>query len=477
MNFIKKNGLFIVESILLFILCSFFVPTCDDIIFKLDDFFQFENTQQMFHAVLYYGNGRFAGNFLLLVFSRIPQVFYVLQFIMLVSFSILLEKLLQLKNLREYILCVIVLAPLPLFKECVAWMSAVINYFIPVYLLVLTAFILKACFVKNELPSFIRGGGVLLLGFIGQLFVEHYAVLNLITAVFAVAFFKMKNKKTAAPLLLLFSELAGAGLLFSYKLYVDESKTWAANHLSVYRRLIFDEGSLGGMIKFAVTNVSYLVFIYAASVAVFTLLFVVCLHCAKGKKIKAKPLFCALSSFYYPLCAFCVFCQITQNTSNKVVLASGALVAVSAVGILGLFLQTAWQDLLKKQRRLVLCCVFIAALYFAPFLLVQPCSYRNCFMTYLILSVTVFYIADIQRRRNGFALDTFNAVLQAVSIVVICIYIGFYHYEKNTIYKYKIENYQTEYLLPRANDRLVYAAENNWPGKHKFVDYGELKKD
>lgn len=158
MNFIKKNGLFIVESILLFILCSFFVPTCDDIIFRLDDFFQFENVQQLFHAVLYYGNGRFAGNFLLLVFSRIPQVFYVLQFIMLVSFSILLEKLLQLKNLREYILCVIVLAPLPLFKECVAWMSAVINYFIPVYLLVLTAFVLKACFVKNKLPSFTRGG-------------------------------------------------------------------------------------------------------------------------------------------------------------------------------------------------------------------------------------------------------------------------------------------------------------------------------
>lgn len=475
MKAIKKNGLFIAESILFFILCSLFVPACDDIIFRFDDFFQFGNAQEFFSVVLNYGNGRFAGNSLLLLFCRIPQVFYAVQFAMFVSFSFLLEKLLKLKNLREYILCVLVLSPLPLFKECLAWMSAVINYFIPVYLLVLTAFIVRKCFEQNKV-TVLQGAGIVILGFIGQLFVEHYAILNLIIAVIAIVFFKMKKKKLTAPILLLLSEGAGAALLFSYKLYVDFSQTWSANHSGVYRKLIIDEGSLGGMIKFAVTNVSYLVFIYATSVAVFTLLFAVCQHSAKNKKIKAKPLFDFMSSLYYPLCAFCVYFQIKQDTSNQVVFIAGTLVVVTAVGILGLFVQTVWQDLKKEQRYIVLFFTFLAALYFAPFLLVQPCSYRNCFMTYLILSVLVFYIADVQRRKNSFALEKFNTVLQAVCIVVTCIYIGFYQYEKNTIYKYKMENYQTEYLLPHANDRLVYAGDGSWPGEHKYVDYDMLKK-
>ncbi len=474
MKFLKKNGLFIAESILLFILCSLFVPACDDIIFRFDEFFQFSSAGEFAHAVLYYGNGRVMGNSLLLIFSRAPQVFYALQFVLLIAFSFLLERLLEIKNLREYTLCIVALAPLPLFKECVAWMSAVINYFIPVFLLVLTALIVKKCFTKNSITVW-QGAGLFVLGFIGELFVEHYAILNIICTVLLFIFLKVKKKKSAPALILLVSEVLGAGLLFTYKLYVDITKTWSYNNSGTYRRLIIDEGSLGGMIKFAVTNVSYLVFVYATAIAVFTLLFAVCIHSAKGKKIKAKPVLCLMSSMYYPLCAFCVYFQIKQITTTKVALVAGVLVAVTAVGILGLLVQTVWQDLSKNQRFTVLFFTFIAVLYFSPFLLVQPCSYRNCFMTYLILAVLVYYIADIERRQNGFAFEGFNTGLKIVTVAVICIYIGFYNYEKNTIYKYKIENYQSEYYLPKANSRLVYAGESHWPGEHKFVDYEDLK--
>ena len=106
---IKNAGgrlLYIIESLLFLLLCCFFVPKIDDIIFKYNEFFQFNDLKGFIHSAVYYGNGRFLGNGLGILFSKIPKVFYFIEFISVQLFCFLAEKLTEIKNAKNYFMIV-----------------------------------------------------------------------------------------------------------------------------------------------------------------------------------------------------------------------------------------------------------------------------------------------------------------------------------------------------------------------------------
>jgi len=255
----KYNVMFMSECFLFFILSLFLVPEYDDLIFKYN--FIYEDFSSFLHQVLYYGNGRLLGNAAALFFSRHMLLFRVFESVFVSMFCLLSEKLTELKNSKLFIFAAITVLPLWQFIELFPWMSAFINYFVPLVLFLLTLFIIKknVC-AKNKVYFAV----LFLLGVCEQLFVEHNAIIYTVFAAFLLLhFIKIKSVHSTEAAVLLISNLLGAVILFGYRLYADYSKTYVFRILPHYRSNILyavEQNGISGGILFMVQNIKYFVF-------------------------------------------------------------------------------------------------------------------------------------------------------------------------------------------------------------------------
>jgi len=477
------NALYIIESLLFLSLCCVFTPRVDDIIFRFNEFFQFTDFKGYLHSVIYYGNGRILGNALCIAFSKIPKVFYFVEFFLVQIFCFSAERLVEIKNSKIYFLTIFLLQPILLVKQLEAWMCAFINYFIPILLLVFILNIMKKCSTEMQsLKRFMCYISIFLLGIAEQLFIEHNSVMNLIIAISILIVCIHKHKKTVSSIILITANIIGAAIIFCYRLYIDYNETWVYNNWQGFGRTLFSMSDISQLIKTVAASAGTPIYFYFACVVFYMLLLSVILTVdKKDKSIKHKKLNVALMLLYFP-CAFMIFMIYVTDRIEDIRFGFVALFffVFNIIGLGYSFIKAVFLKLPSKIKIIFAVCFAFGVISYAPFLINGSFAvFRGCYFAYVLMGIALLYIADFAKKEYGFKFEK-QLLIFAVCACIVCV--GYFpaFYESRSAYNYKAENYKTEYYLPRGysvfgdSDAFWEFAEDNI--EHKFIPYKEFKE-
>jgi len=483
----KYNLLFISECIVFLLMCLFFVPTSDDLFFAYD--FLYDGLRGLIHQVFYYGNGRLISNLISMFFAKHIMFFYPLEALLIIVFSIIIEKLIGLKNLRIFVLSSIVLIPLWQFKELFSWMCAFVNYFIPIILFAFLLLILKKDLCTKHKSFFIL---LFLLGFSEQLFVEHNTIINLLfSAALLIYCLKKHSSSSKSAAVLLTANAAGAAVMFTYTLYIDYSKTYIAMNTPTYRKTIltyFESGGIKNALRFAMQETKFFAMTLSCCALLILALLVIMFHIerkADKKEIKHKSVFLLTGISYsvlFGLAAynFIVFDNDIPADKKLFMLLIVLFLGLTAVLISALFYKTILKRMNSRQRLRILTLLFFAVLSFAPFLFAAPYAYRCAYLSIFFVLLSTVYLMKFANEQYGFTLDKVYDTVFIVGCIVIILYTGLYAKEKK-IYNYKTEYYKTSYYLPASDENIIHWANEEFWDKHsdiehKFIPLNEFEK-
>lgn len=476
----KLNILYIAESIIFLVLCFFFTPKIDDIIFHYNEFFQFNDLKSFFHCVMYYGNGRILGNALCFFFAKIPKVFYFVEFVLVQLFCFSTEKLVGIKHSKIYFLTIFLFQPIFNFIDVASWLCGFINYFIPILLLVLVLLVLKGYSKeKSKVMQVFSCIAIVVLGVSEQLFMQHNTAVNLLISLMFFAFCIYKKKNLLPSVLLIISNIAGFGILFGYKYYIDIEQTWADPN---YNSLIFSLDGVSAMIYKLEQHVGTFVFFFFSCVVVYTILVLIIFHMdRKDKSIRFKKLNVFLLLLYYPATVYDLWIFFTNNQKSvKYGILLLCLFALNFIGLSYSFIKAVFLKLPKPLKLKTATILLFGVCSIVPLFLVNNAGvFRGNFFFYICVSICVLFIADFAEKEYGF---NFEKLLFAFSICACAVCIAYIpaFYESRCAYNFKEENYKTEYILPSCNkifgdnDSFWKYAEGNID--HEFIPYKEFKE-
>ena len=168
-------------------------------------------------------NGRLLGNVLAYTSGSRSIVRHILRSSIIFALILLAARCIGLSSRRGVILSAVCLFALPreMFREIYPWAAGFFNY-VPPVCLTLGFFIIAERIFTDENP---KHGGVMcaaafVLGFCGQLFIEHNTVYSLAAGIVLVLWYYIRKKKLSPALLLyLAGAVLGAALLFASPSY------------------------------------------------------------------------------------------------------------------------------------------------------------------------------------------------------------------------------------------------------------------
>ena len=215
--FNKKNIFFIILFIILFIISYMFPYAHDD--WAWGSSIGIERLNSLFDGY----NGRWLGNLsvLLLTRNRILKAF--ITSIVLTYIMVYIKKLINYENKNSIYLSILlmILMPVSIIAQSIAWVSGFTNYVIVILFLLMYINFNKNIFTNKKVEidnKFIVL--FLLLGFANSLFIEHITIYNLLLSIFVVLFIKYKDKKISIPnVSYLIGSLCGTILMFSNSAY------------------------------------------------------------------------------------------------------------------------------------------------------------------------------------------------------------------------------------------------------------------
>lgn len=204
--------------------------------------------------VLEYGNGRFLGNFCAIWLTNSRFLCVLVKALVMASTIMLLPAVLGLQNACDYLASFLLVTAIDpaVFGEVYAWTSGFSNYMPPVWMCLVTVYLIQHCGDSPKLwKTAVLGICVTVLGFAGQLFIEHSSGVNVLLAFCAVVFYGKHREKTGTALSLLWLIATAAGMavmLFAPKLFHI-----ADNHTDTYRAM--NIGSIASIVMSCARNV------------------------------------------------------------------------------------------------------------------------------------------------------------------------------------------------------------------------------
>ncbi len=482
---------FVLEIIMLFVMSSFFIPTVDDLIFKFQ--FEYHSISEFIKYVVYYGNGRVLGNAVLLFFSNHTGLFYALQTVLTVALAVIVEKIINLKYARHYVMAFMLLQPLPVLSKTYSWMSSFINYYIPIVLFSLAILILLRVEQGKFKSDFMTCFLLFILGLSSQLFVESNAVVNTVIAFGFLIFFIRKHKKAYAPAALFSSTVIGLGIILLFTKFIDYTKTYTYYTYkdldSAYRSTIFS-GSLSDAVELVLGNLQYPFFLLSISIFFYATIIIAVIYAVKKQNLFSTKVKIAVAvsvitylpafsvslytAFYYPYDL-----SVASKTFITGIIVSAILYAVSCIVLFVLI----FKYIIKKIKHgtLVVILFILGLLSFSPFFAVSPCGFRCCvFMMFFFMLAYLLILADL-KELYGFDMFKLGMACAALTVVIMTSHTFIFAREKK-VYDYKEEYYATSVYLPHSSVNAVHHSDNadiwnNAAGfEHKFVPLEEFEK-
>lgn len=478
---------FVIEIIVMFIMSSFFIPTVDDLLFSFR--FPYSNFKEFINYTAYYGNGRLLGNGLLLFFCNHAQLFYALQTVLTAIFAITVEKIVNLKYARHYVIAYFILQPFPVLSTTFSWMSSFINYYIPIILMCITTYIILKIKSGKIKSNFLLYPLLVLLGFTQQLFMETNSVINTIISFCFIILFIKTSKRITYPLTLFISNVVGLGTILLFTKFIDINKTYVHSLYGSenYRNTIFS-GGITNAVEIVVKNFRYPVFLLSVFIFFFISWTLIVIYTAKKKNIfnaKVKATLALSILFYIPLCIITQYILVKYPvdlpSDKKFLILIGVIVILflaSYMPLIILLFTIVIKSISKKAITIFL--ILMGIISYAPFLVVSPSGFR-CYELSLFFFM-LGYLIILKDLKNLYGFDVFklNMVCSIITTIIMLSYSFIFAHEKK-IYNYKIQYFDSMEYLPHSNDVIVMHGDNEgvWDSaagfEHKYIPIDEFE--
>lgn len=389
-------------------------------------------------------NGRYAGNLLVLLLSRVEalQVLVISLSMLAICFlPLLFDKKISVSMLAVCTL-LLILMPHSIFVQSIMWTSGFTNYIPPIILTLVYVVMVKGVF-DSTAPSYSLKQHIVfsvisaLLGFVGAFFMENVTIYNVMVGAFVIVLTLVKFKKAyLIHISYLVSSIVGLMLMFSNGAYKK-----AANGTDFYR----------GFASFKDLDVifNHLDFIckrfFLENFLVLTIISVLCVLLLfkniKGTKEK-KSLILLNTALYTNIVTLVimVFLHIFRSklsffdggAAPTAVL--GAIAVLYCLSVLLTVIFTVKDSVLKAKLLFLLISV---PLLVGPFLLISPLNARCLVPAFIVLIVFAAMLYGYVRRDLSFNDVTVKAVTVSACAVALgmltfffCIYSVVHRYEK-----------------------------------------------
>lgn len=347
----------------------------------------FTGAGEIFGFALSYGNGRLLGNLSMVTLARNPVLAAAAKALLISGLVFMLPALLGLKNkgyfLASFLLFVLIRPSM--FGQVYTWSSGFGNYIPPVWMSLAVLMLAKryeslSCAKSRVFFCLL----IFLLGFAGQLYVEHVSIVNVLMAG-GLLLYCRKSKKAIAPYACwLLAALIGLALM----LLIPRLFALPGNRAEGYRGVI--NGGvmvwIEGMIRGFASAVSAFPPVGSVLMAAFTL---VTLRLSRGKLSNkaAKLIFC-LSVLCLSYILLNELLPHNVWTGRMIVLKN----FVTAVFAILPFVLWAWALIPFEDKRLrdrIYALLALSLISVAPFFFVYPAPERVAFLSYVFAAAAI----------------------------------------------------------------------------------------
>ena len=438
----------LIIGVLLWIIAMLSPLVVDDYYFKG---LQFNSFPERMNYVLHYGNGRVVGNLFALYMLQHPMLrcfvkaltFFLIGFYM----TKIVDNVAGGENENIVFLLLVALAP-QIFAQVYSWSSGFCNYAPPVLCFLYLAY--RFLFSDRKMgwrDSII----VLLVGGIGELFVEHSALINF-TLVCCILGYCIKSKKNIKPgLLCWFGTLSGLLIIFLVPHFYT-----TVTGFENYQKL--NLGDFHGLLISIVANTMQICEEYGAAVVLWiTLSFAMLMRYRRRKNFIVMIIltgFPVYSCMYYAL----MRSGIRPNTILMDV--------INTIVTLG-YLLTVLYVIMKisngKIRVLSLALLAIGVYSVLPLLVVYPIGERCLFHSYTAMAMlAAINLADVTSSNNKVHSRIVGIVALSMTLILVGTYCKIYRIdeEKNNHIMACMEKGDKEICIPKISSDYIHSNEN-----------------
>jgi len=341
----------------------------------------FGGAGEMFGFALSYGNGRLLGNLSMVILSRHPVLAAAAKALLISGLVFMLPALLGMKSKQYFLASFLLFVSIrpSMFGQVYTWSSGFGNYIPPVWMSLAVLMLAKRYEALSSAKSRVfLCLLVLLLGFAGQLYVEHASIVNVLMAGGLLLYYRKNKKARTAYVCWLLAALIGLALM----LLIPRLFALPGNRAEGYRGVI--NGGvmvwIEGMIRGFASAVSAFPPVGSVLIAAFTL---VTLRLTRAKRSdKAAKLIFGLSALCLSYILFNELLPHNAWTGRMIVLKN----FVTAVFAILPFALWAWalipfED--KQLRNRIYALLALSLISVAPFFFVYPAPERVAFLSYV----------------------------------------------------------------------------------------------
>lgn len=192
-------------------------------------------------------NGRYAGNIIVMMLTRSRLLRMIVMTLVILGTIYLCYKIVN-KEKKELFFVgfmLLLVVPIPIFRQAIVWTSGFTNYFISIFLTIVYIYLNKDIIVKsNENKLKMYCALIFILGFISALFIENLTIYNIVLGTAIIIYSYKKYKKVANfNVSYLSGAVMGALLMFSNGTYknvidgTDSYRTIETGILSIFKRI------------------------------------------------------------------------------------------------------------------------------------------------------------------------------------------------------------------------------------------------
>ncbi len=350
--------------------------------------------------VLRYGNGRIAGNLLTMLLVNHPVLLVVAKSVMILLLIWLIAKLFggdkRLSTLALAFLLIIGMSP-DLFSQTLTWTSGFAVYTVSV---LCTLLCIRMILLRQEAERIhpvayaLRLIGLIVIGFLGQLCVEHVTIINSLLGAAATAYFWKRSEYAQRTLSLVWLISAVLGTAAMY--FVPQMFYQPGNFVEHYGRAL-QMGSFFEAWQSFYRNLLGLSSMFAENVVLLAVLSILAFAVLRITKERWKNpklnMVCqwvcvGFLSFVFVNTALCKNVWFGRFTAERL-----ALIVLLTMVFFVVFLLAVWHIPHKATRIIAIACVVTAAMSVAPLLFVTPTVNRYLFFAYCSLSAAAVVCA------------------------------------------------------------------------------------
>lgn len=358
----------------LFILSLFFIWTHDD--YTTVGTYSF---MEAFKGSVYFGNGRFLGNFLvdfIMPYKIIDRAVRTLFIGIIVVTSALIVDGYRKRSLLLSSLLYVGLGT-EIFKQVFVWGHGFYNYVPPVSLMLLSIYLLKSYYSKEE-KAYLYYAPLAILGASQQLFAENTTTISCLIALIILAYVIYNKSNNKIPAIIHFSaSLLGAGIMF-----LAPKLLKVADKMDDYRKI----NGLSEYISNAVNNTYDLLCILSTQTILFAVIsafLLIMIIKKEAYKNKIKPVLIGGYLLLYPLISIIGY----KNQLTKLCVAVAFVLYLILITVLVIKLK------LFKSDKCSILLIALAIISVLQLLVVKPVAGRCLFVTYslIVLFTLIFY--------------------------------------------------------------------------------------